>query len=135
MSYELTLLDQQVIKQLGYEPSDINTDDDLDSMISDIANYGIDGGFTGFIEYNDTVAFFDNNRELIIQSLIEFADDCGESVSDMVKTFRYLKDMESTIDCVLMNVYCVEQAEEISVKNSLSWFAAENTCSRLFYLA
>ncbi len=118
-----------VINQLGYT----EIDDDLRCTLSDISNHGVDGGFHGFIYYTDTIKFFDDNRAVILEALAEFAEELGESVPDMVKSFRCLQISDSEnwdheIDQILMGLECKDDTQ---VKNALSWWAAEHVAYQL----
>jgi hypothetical protein len=70
-----------VIRQLG------GRDDD---QLKDIVNHGINGGFTGFIYYVDTVKFFKANRAEIVELVEEYAEEFGESALDTVARFNCL---------------------------------------------
>lgn len=121
----LSKLQIQVINQLGYD----ELDEDCKGNLSDISNHGVDGGFTGFIYYTDTVKFFDDNREVILTELNELADELGESAVDMVKNFGCLSgDYNHEVDQVLMGLTC---EDDTTVKNALAWFAAEHVAFQL----
>ena len=126
----MNTLKQAVIEQLGYNEDDLDQTsvcyEELTGTLSDIANYGISGGFSGFIYYTDTIKFFDDNRDIILRELSSFADDIGESVTDMVRGFNCLDDDAMThheIDNVLMNL---TDNDDTQVKNALAWWAAEH---------
>lgn len=70
----MNTLQLAVLKQLGFIGFDLGDEVKSESVIStleDICNHGIDGGFGDFIYYADTVEFFDNNRDDIIELAIE----------------------------------------------------------------
>jgi len=126
-------LQKAVIEQLGFESSDYPDSEDLKANLEDIMNHGVDGGFSGFIYYTDTIEFFDNNRELILSELSDLADSVGESVIDVVRSFRCLQldngeNWDCEIDQVLMSIKCDDGAQ---IKNALSWFAAEEVARQL----
>ena len=121
----MTNLQDKVIEQLGYS----ELDEDCKGNLSDIASYGVDGGFSGFIYYSDTVKFFDDNRNLIISELTELANELGESSIDMVKGFNCLNgDYDTEVEQVLM---CMPCNDDTTVKNALAWFAAEQVAHQL----
>ena len=68
-----------VIRQLGGRDS-----------LQDIANHGIDGGFSGFIYHSDTVKFFKRNRAEIVELVKEMADELGEEPIELVCMFNCL---------------------------------------------
>ena len=126
----MNTLKQAVIEQLGYNEDDLDQTsvcyEELTGTLSDIANYGVNGGFYGFTYYTDTIKFFDDNRELILRELSSFADELGESVTDMVRGFPFLNDDGEThqeIDNVLMSL---TDNDDTQVKNALAWWAAEH---------
>ena len=129
----LSKLQLAVIEQLGYSEDDTDESsceyEALKGTMSDIQNHGIDGGFSGFIYYADTLEFFDKNRSIILNELSELADELGESYVDMVKKFPCLNgDFDHEVDSVLMNIDC---EDDTTVKNALSWFAAEHVAFQI----
>ena len=118
-------LQTAVLEQLGFD----SLDDDAKDTLSDISNHGVDGGFNGFIYYSDTVEFFDNNRNLVLSELNQFADELGESAIDIVKGFKCLNgDYDSEVEQVIMNL---DDSDNTTVKNALAWFAAEHVAHQL----
>lgn len=120
-----TLLNAAVIQQLGF---DSLQDEDCKQTLSDIANYGIDGGFGSFIYYSDTCEFYDNNERLIKEALAEMACDFGQTAAELVASFGCLNGNYSVceIDLFLMTG---EETDDngTQLKNALAWFAAEET--------
>lgn len=129
-------LKEEVIKQLGYETNysfnefltKYNDDEfeELKGTLSDIANHGIDGGFGDFIYYSDTVKFFDDNKDLIIEHLREQADQFGVSMWEMVNDFKCMND-------IVINDSSEIDSHEYSttIKNCLAWYAAEEVAREL----
>jgi hypothetical protein len=92
----------------------------------DIVNHGIDGGFSGFIYYSDTVSFYTRNRAEIIELVKEMADDFGQSPIEFIKSFNCLRgnddDLEQEIaECLYGRI----STDNVNVSNALAWFAAE----------
>lgn len=107
-----------VVKRIGKE------------SIEDVINHGAASGFAGFTYSSDTVPFFRKHRRGIMRWLVAFADDLGEDVFDMVKSFRCLHN-ESPQN-IAQVLYCGDANDEtIIIENGLAWFALEETC-RLF---
>lgn len=75
-----------VLEQLGGQ--------DAINSCGDIARHGIDGGFTGFVYYTDTVKFFEANRALIVGLVERMANDLGELPAEMVCGFGCLAGRE-----------------------------------------
>ena len=106
-----------VIRQLGGRES-----------LEDIANHGIDGGFTGFIYYSDTIKFFKVNRALIVELVKEMAEDLGETPIGLVASFNCLKmDTHKAEDEAEISraLYGRLESDDTQVPNALAWFAAE----------
>ena len=75
-------LAEAVINQMGF-----NDGDDLEYLISsleDAANLGASGGFSGFIYYNETVKFAEDNRKDITSMLTQDAEIFCHGVIEMV---------------------------------------------------
>ena len=120
-------LQEAVLKQLGHESM---TEEALQEL-GDIAKGGIDGGFHGFTYHADTVEFFDNNRELILSSLQEMADSCGEDILKMVTGFNCLKSHNLTPTDIMAGIYEKGSEHEVTVKNALAWYAGEEVAFNL----
>jgi hypothetical protein len=104
----------------------------MDSL-PDIRNHGIDGGFSGFIYYNDTHAFAMRYRKLIVKLLEEQANEMGEEVVSMVSNFgvfrRSKMDNEDRKD--LYKYLGGGKCEQSTITNLMAWFAAEEV-ARMF---
>lgn len=91
----------------------------------DINNHGIDGGFSGFIYYSDTVSFFKRNKAEIVELVKEMASEFGISPIEFVKSFNCLgknDDWEAEIaECL----YGRLSEDNLTVPNALAWFAGE----------
>lgn len=136
-----------VIKQLGYSSK---KDSELLSTLRDISNYGIQGGYGGFVYYSDTVNFYDANKKDIIALANESAECIGYSLGDTAtaKKLRELeneartdKDMKQVKDflfrtfdgdavAMILNFGGWKNVGDLDqLKNLMSWFAAEE-CAR-----
>lgn len=127
----LTALQQAVIEQLGYE----ELDKDCASQLKDMARWGIDGGFSGFIYYSDTCKFFDDNRALILAQLEEDAFSFGEDMLTMISHFNCLTDnqrkpMYSPTE-IMNAIYNQDDENETDIKNALAWYAGETVAYQL----
>ena len=119
-------LQQAVIEQLGYS---VAGDAELIEQCGDIANYGIDGGFTGFIYHADTVAFAEANKADILQLARDIAEECGfDGAYSLIATFNCLGE-GYTADSVADAVNDPEHEDYTQVMNALAWFAAEEVAS------
>lgn len=117
----MNTLKQAVIEQLGYESEN---DEELIQVCEDISNHGIGGGFGGFIYYNETIKFFDDNKEDIMVRLGQLADEIGMNKYDLIVSFSCLNKLYS-VDQVVDGIYIEGDENESQIKNALSWFAAE----------
>ena len=126
----LTELQQRVIEQLSGE-SELNKDNV--SILKDIANYGADAGFVGFIYYDDTCKFFDDNKELIFKQLLDDRVNIGYgSLTEMLSSFRCFKDVDTyDIETFLINSDDESNNEQTILKNGLAWYALETVAMQL----
>ena len=87
---EYVPLFEEIAKQMGY--SDIYNDkDDLIGVLQEmdyIYRHGCNSGISGFIYYDETEKFFDENSSEIIESHKDMADSLGESFDEMVSNFQ-----------------------------------------------
>lgn len=116
-----TKLQNAVIRQLGYT----RNDEDLIPTLEDITNHGIDGGFSGFIYYADTIKFFKANRHEIIELVREMAQDFGQDPIEMVAGFNCLTNDFETREEIARAIYGRVAKDDSLVANALAWFAAE----------
>ena len=113
-------LTRAVIKQFGRWT-------DWQESASDIANYGADGGVSGFIYHDDTVEFYGENYGNIHALARDVMEEFGES--------RSLSAFIASFSCVDLEAYEVEDAmlfegkndDYVTVANALAWFALEQT--------
>ena len=101
----------------------------LDS-VEDINKHGIQGGYSGFIYYSDTVAFASRHRKMICSLLDDDADSFGTEIVEMVSNFgkyRYNRmDEDDKIDLYryLGGSRCLYD----QIPNLMAWYAAETVC-------
>jgi hypothetical protein len=89
----------------------------------DIANYGIAGGFSGWIYYTETGAFYAKNQALIVDRVEKQADEyVYASAQDMIKEFR---GTDSTMSEIGYTLYGNKRQHDTYVSNTLAWYAAE----------
>lgn len=126
---QLTELQEKVINQLGYD----KLDNEAASTLKDVLNYGANVGFSGFIYYYDTCQFFEENENLILNTLIEERESLGyNSLTEMLKSFRCFEDVEAyDIERFLINPNDGSNEEETTLKNGLSWYALEHVAFEL----
>ena len=119
----IPLFDKIVI-QMGYNGGIYINKYDLIEILKEmdtIYHHGCSSGICGFIYYNETEKFFDENRDEIIDSYKDMADNLGESFDKMVSNFRNGGD------------YIIDLLEGGSrLKNDLVWGYLENKVGYLF---
>ena len=127
---ELTELQQRVIEQLSGE-SELNKDNV--STLKDVASYGADTGFVGFTYYSDTCKFFDDNKDLIMEQLLNDRVNIGyNSLTEMLSGFRCFKGVDTyDIEAFLINSNNENNDEQITLKNGLAWYALETVAQQL----
>ena len=94
----------------------------------DVANHGIDGGFCGFIYYDETNAFTKKHKKLIIENVKQLADDVGENFTKVIADFNCLKNSGITENDVMLALMSPRSCEEYiitQVYNALAWYAGE----------
>lgn len=95
---------------------------------NDVSNHGIDGGYCGFIYYDETNAFTKKHKKLIIENVMQFADEIGESFTKVIADFNCLKNTGITDDDVITALMYPRSCEEYTVTqvyNALAWYAGE----------
>lgn len=95
--------------------------------VQDVNNYGISGGFSGFIYYYDTHKFAMRYRKQIIALLEQESEMFGQSVFDFVKSFRCL-DFDSEEQNNFYRYMGGNRLEQCQLTNTLAWYAAETVC-------
>ncbi len=94
----------------------------------DVARYGIQNGYGGFVYYNETVKFFKENRPDIKTLCRNQADDFDQDVGHMIAGFKCLGNEYSPNDCIDA-LYESDATEDfISIHNALACFAGEEVC-------
>lgn len=102
--------------------------EDFREKAHDVANHGIDGGFCGFIYYDETNAFTKKHKKLIIENVEQFADDVGESFTKVIADFNCLKNSGIGDNDVLMFLMSPRSCDDYvlqQVYNALAWYAGE----------
>lgn len=110
-----------VVRQLGGW-------NEFKDVAGDVATYGANAGFTGFIYHTDTVKFAEKNCKAILEMGKQLAADIGsEGVYSMVASFNCLDGYNA--DMVVDALYNTGDENHTEVMNALAWFALEEVCS------
>lgn len=98
----------------------------------DVANHGANHGVSGFIYYNDTVAFTKRQKANIMELAKEQANDFGsDSVYSMIASFNCLNDVEEYEVAQAIHTGKGEMATQIY--NALAWYALEEVSRAYSY--
>lgn len=112
----------KVIEQLGGKTN-------FNDQFEDVANYGAEGGFSGFITYKETFSFTKRNKRTIMHLAKQQAEDFGVDLLTFFSGFNCFKEL--TKDEIARGLYSEsKQDEDIKtiVYNGLAWFALEEVC-------
>jgi hypothetical protein len=94
---------------------------------SDVVNYGISGGFGGYIYYCDTVSFAEKHLKDILAFAKDQANDIGyASVYEMLAAFNCFKDLSQTE--ITEALYSKAADDRQAVMNGLAWYIGEEIC-------
>ena len=93
--------------------------------LKDVSNYGIDGGFSGFIYYSETSAFYRKFRKIINEMVLNSCKELGyKSPIEMILSFKCVnEDEENNIGICLYGGKLSE--DTILIENALCWYAVE----------
>ena len=106
-----------VIRQLGGW-------DSFKESAPDIARHGVDGGFSGFIYYRDTLAFTKRNLPALREMVQGMAREFGQGVGEFLANFGWLRGSYNADECA-QAFYSGKGDASQAVYNALAWFAAE----------
>jgi hypothetical protein len=139
---KLTKLQRAAIKQLGYTPSRLTSEDkeSLVNTLQDVCNHGANTGHNGFIYYVETVEFYRKNRAVILAELKDLAESSGQSTIATVSNFNCLVDTRTkerkcdyTEDEIGKALYGIVGKDDAStmIANALALFALETVADQL----
>jgi hypothetical protein len=91
---------------------------------ANVVNYGISGGFGGYIYHSDTVSFAEKHLKDILAFAKEQANDIGyDSLYAMFADFNCFKDLSQTE--IIEALYDKNTEDRQAVMNGLSWYIGE----------
>ena len=94
----------------------------------DVYNHGIDGGFCGFIYYVETAAFVKKHKKLIIENIVQLADEIGENFAKVIADFNCLKKSGITENDVIIALMYTRLNDDYLMREiytALAWYAGE----------
>lgn len=89
---------------------------------------GAADGYSGFVYYTETVAFFRSHRKKIVELAQSLADSMGEDTITMVRGFNCLGSCWS-YDEVARALYGRYSEDLTQIYNALAWFALEEVAN------
>jgi hypothetical protein len=118
------------ITALGYDPIHATQNDfiEISRTLIECAEHGADSGFSGFIYYNDTIAFYKKNQQDIVKHMEQTAADFGTDIITMVQEFGVFRHGDKpTTSQVGRALYDSGQTREdlTSLYNVFSWYTLE----------
>lgn len=99
--------------------------DQFKESAPDIANHGIDGGFSGWIYYSDTCEFFKKNRKDILAYAEEMAESMGEDMLSMIQNFGVFQNDQISTNDLAKALYTGKGDDATRVQNVMAWFVVE----------
>ena len=111
-----------------YNQLDSDNVESFFSTCKDITGHGAACGFSGFIYYSDTIAFYRKYKTEIKQLVCLLADELGTDPVRLVQGFNCIKDTFS-YDEVARAMYAPFNDELTQIYNALSWFALEEVAN------
>ena len=127
----LTDLQKAVINQLGYDELNEDSANKLNNVM--LSSCGASGGFGGFIYYSETIKFFDDNKKIIMNQLLEDRWSIGyNSLTEMLSSFNCFKGLETyNIEMFLIDSDNEDNKDQTTLKNGLAWYALETVAYQL----
>ena len=115
-----------VVRQLG------GWDEDTAQSCRDIARFGIGGGFSGFVNHIDTVAFFKRNKNYILELAESEAFYFGENdILSFFSSFNCMKSLDIS-ETELAKALFTGKGEQVDqILNCLAWYAAETVAREI----
>lgn len=92
--------------------------------MGDIARYGIDGGYCGFIYYDDTRRFYRRHKRDIMKMAEDLAEGLGEDMLTMIAGFGCLKSAELKPTEIMEGLEGRGEMADM-IQNAMTWYAAE----------
>ena len=102
--------------------------EDFKEKAPDVASHGIEGGYCGFIYYAETAAFVKKHKKLIIENIVQLADEIGENFAKVIADFNCLKKSGITENDVIVALMYTRLNDDYLMReiyNALAWYAGE----------
>jgi hypothetical protein len=124
-----------VIKALGFPlHGSGSVFNELSTQFENCAEHGADCGISGFIYYNETIAFYRANRKDIISHMEQSAAEMGTDIISMVQGFGVFHNCEKpTPSEVGRSLWDSNKSPDLTtLYNVFAWYALEEV-SRTWY--
>lgn len=105
-----------------------------DRIAREVADHGADAGWSGFVYYYETTAFFRKYSDEIIAMLKLEADDYGITPAEMVAGFSCLSgqvDRDTIAAILAFGARGISDGDRATVYNALARYALETVSRRL----
>lgn len=135
MTYALNTLSERYIpEKLAYAAIDNFDLQELMESYEDINDKGISSGYMGYSYHSDTIPFFADNKEDIIEWLTQRNNNVfgHESIVNIFKDSQYLNSV--SIDEINQAIYAFDSNidKHVAVGNLLTWMVGEEICFILY---
>jgi hypothetical protein len=120
----MTSLISAVAAQMGYDLDEKADRIEFLQTCRDVCNGGADGGFSGFVYYTETRAFFSDNERLIMRMAREMADEFGQGLSEFIASFNCLREYK-VADVDAWREDDADGDTACQIENALAWFTLE----------
>ena len=91
-----------------------------------VASYGADGGFNGFIYYSETCELYRRNHHSILRAFQNECEEIGESTAECLARFNCIDATNGEAEQFLLGIHGGDYTQ---FENGLTWWALERVCS------
>jgi len=125
-----------VIKALDYPlNASGETFCELSTQFENCAEHGADCGFSGFIYYNETIAFFRKNRQDIVSHMEQTTAEFGTDIISMVQAFGVFRNSDKPTPSEVGRALWdsgKEYQDLTTLYNVFAWYALEEVSRTWF---
>lgn len=99
--------------------------------LEDVCRHGASGGYSGFIYYTDTLAFYKAHKSDLLTLAKEQASEFGQGMLEMIAGFGCLKDSKYSSDEIGEALYSGRGDAATDVRNAMAWYGLEEVAREL----
>ena len=120
-------MNEKLIRAVRYQLGRKSTsfEDERVLYFPDICQYGASNGFPGFTDYKDTVNFYRVNKKLILEHLVNVANELSEDPIVMIQNFNFIKGQFTTLEIAEALYSQTVKDDYYAIYNIMAWFALE----------